>query len=550
MKKNIFEKDKNNFFIIIPENIDRQYFKGIANDENDLVDGSFSLSWLFFIDGPDLQKELSEKRIIERKGLTWNIKLVKERLLNFSKRYLQKHNSKLTNEDTKENLLAIVDEYEKAIEYSCLYAHIGKEEFDESDLEVVYEKRKMIADLTGDKTRFRHFVNSNTELIMFILKNKNYDQIIMNFEEKNSKEKNYKFQYDFLRRDLSKEQIDEIRDKLLLYKKKYKLSNTELLSEFINYYELESTKRRVVKCKDLIELISKREEEYKVDLENEEKEKENRKKQEEEAKKQAELEKERRKMEAEREKQRKLFEKYTNFEQNGTYGPKERVIPVALAFIGARGKTILETIGEERVKELFDTVKSVPLRQGERVAIIIFTECPKEDALKILTEFRESAKKHGVEERVVEGVTTEFGEELLFDENNSRTLLPKSAVKESLDFIRAYNLEKQPKLIELNLDRSYLTYSLEDYEGKEKELKKMNEDFEQCIGIIRYLRDQENNIIYGIPREKLFGKTRRRVARFLDLKYKIDKKILDAFRESKKLVEYEIDQDDSEYGEQ
>ena len=78
----------------------------------------------------------------------------------------------------------------------------------------------------------------------------------------------------------------------------------------------------------------------------------------------------------------------------------------------------------------------------------------------------------------------------------------------------------------------------------------MNKDFEQCIGIIHYLIDEENNIVYGIPREKMPGKTRRRVARFLDLKYKIDKKILDAFRESKKLADYEIDQDDTEYGEQ
>ena len=550
MKKNIFEKDEKGLYILVPENIDRLYFRGIATDENDLVDGSFFLSWMFLFDGPDLQKELSEKRIIERKSMTWSIKQVKGRLLDFSKRYLQKHNSKLTNEDTKENLLAIVDEYEKAIEYSCLHAHIGKEEFDESVLELVSEKRKMIASLTGDSNDLRHFVNSNTDLIMFILKNKNYDQTITNFEGKNSKEKNFKFHYDFMRKDLSKEQIDEIRDKLLSYKKKYKLSNAELISEFINYYELESTKRKVGKCKDLIELISKREEEYKVDLEKEAKEKKDKNKQAEDAKKQAELEKERRRMEAEKEKQKRLFEKYTNFEQNGTYGPKERVIPIALNFIGARGKTIVETIGEEKVKELFDAVKSVPLRQNERVAIIIFTECSKEEALRILTEFRESAKKHGVEERVVEGVTTEFGEELLFDENNSRTLLPKSAVKESLDFIRAYNLEKQPKLIELNLDRSYLTYSLEGYEGNEKELKKMNKDFEQCIGIIHYLRDEENNIVYGIPREKMPGKTRRRVARFLDLKYKIDKKILDAFRESKKLADYEIDQDDTEYGEQ
>lgn len=550
MKKSIFEKDENGFYTIVPENIDKEYYAGVAKNENDLLNGLFFLSCYFSIDGSELKDELTEHRIIDRKFLRWRVTDVKNRLLDFSKRYLKKHNSSLTDEGTKENLLAIIDEYEKLMEYTCLYSHIGKENFDESDLEKAVERRQTIASFSGISENIKHFVLSNVDLTMYILKHKNYDEVITNARAENRKEKKYDFHYDFLKRYLTKQQIDEVRDTLFAYKKKYKLSDTDLLSEFMNYYELETTKRLLGSHRELVELVVKREAEYEVDLANEEKEKADKKKQEEEAKKQAEIEREKRKQEAEKEKQRRLFEKYTNFEQNGTYGPKERVIPLALNFIGARGKTILEVLGEDKVKGLFDTIKGVPLRKGERVAIIIFTECPREEALKILTEFRQSAKDNGLSERIVEGVTTEFGEDLLFDEKNSRTLLPKSAVKESLDFIRAYNLEKQPKLIELNLDRSYLTYSLAGYEGKEKDLKKMNKDFEQCIGIIRYLEDKENNIVYGIPREKLFGKTRRRVARYLDLKYKVDKKLLDAFRESKKLSEYEIDQDDTEYGEQ
>ena len=60
------------------------------------------------------------------------------------------------------------------------------------------------------------------------------------------------------------------------------------------------------------------------------------------------------------------------------------------------------------------------------------------------------------------------------------------------------------------------------------------------------IEDDENGILYGIPREKYPSRVRERVARYLGLKYQVDKKILDAFKNSKKLAEYEIDEDDVE----
>ena len=123
--------------------------------------------------------------------------------------------------------------------------------------------------------------------------------------------------------------------------------------------------------------------------------------------------------------------------------------------------------------------------------------------------------------------------------------------QEKLDYMRAYNKEKYPKLISLNEDRSYLTYSLEGYKRSPKDLEKLRKSLKDYIGIIRYIEVEEDDgfgMLYGIPREKYPLRVRERVARYLDLKYQIDKKILGAFRDSKKLAEYEIDRDDDDNG--
>ena len=65
---------------------------------------------------------------------------------------------------------------------------------------------------------------------------------------------------------------------------------------------------------------------------------------------------------AEKEKRKKESEKYMNFETYGTYGPRERVLPLALNFFGARGETLTEVVGDEKVNGLFDTIKGIKFR--------------------------------------------------------------------------------------------------------------------------------------------------------------------------------------------
>ena len=134
---------------------------------------------------------------------------------------------------------------------------------------------------------------------------------------------------------------------------------------------------------------------------------------------------------------RKEFEKYTNFEINGTYGPRERVIPIGFNFFGRDGETVTETIGEDGVKSLFDKVKEINFRRNERPAIVIFSECVKEDALRVLEDFRAQAKKNGFDERIIEGIVTEFGDELVFDKDNSRKIVPKNQVIRNLNVIES-----------------------------------------------------------------------------------------------------------------
>ena len=105
-----------------------------------------------------------------------------------------------------------------------------------------------------------------------------------------------------------------------------------------------------------------------------------------------------------------------------------------------------------------------------------------------------------------------------------------------------------PKLVEEESDKSYLVYSLEKIKGKtkEKDMVKLDKTCKDCIGMIHYITDEEENKLYGIPREKLPSRIRRKVGRFLDLKYSMDKNLLEAFQKSKRLAEYEINREDDD----
>ena len=400
----------------------------------------------------------------------------------------------------------------------------------------------MYESLTGVKD-IHAFVASNFELVNFILNHKDYNERIEEEEKKKGKGKSkYSFHYDFLKKNLTPEQIDEARKIVLAYKKQFKLDNVTAVSDFFAYCEMQTTQVIFERDRQIVELFFEREAEYEKDLQAKELEA----KRKEEEKKKREEEAKRRKEKSDEDKRRKEAEKYMNFETYGTYGPREKVLPLALNFFGRRGKTITEDVGEEDVNGIFEVIKGIKFRRNERPAIIIFSDCSREEALKVLADFREKAKANGFDERVVEGITTEYGEELIFDETTSRPIILRGMVERNLSFMRQQNIEKYPKLVEMNEDRSYLTNSLEGYKNSPKQLEKFRAGLKDYIGVIRYIEDDENGILYGIPREKYPSRVRERVARYLGLKYQVDKKILDAFKNSKKLAEYEIDEDDVE----
>lgn len=544
MRKSIFKKDEEGKFIIDFANVDFDYYKAVANTDMSPFDRGAFIVLSFYEDDEGLFRDLKEKRLIESKNLQYRIKSLKKRYFDFAKKHLKAFNPSLTEEDTKESILAIIDEHQKALEYVTLQSLAGKEELTQEDLERVEEKRKFMYDSLVGVKDIHAFVVSNFELCNFILTHKDYDELIQKAEKEKGKNKSkYSFHYDFLKKSLTHEQIDEARKIVLAYKKKFKLDNLSAVSDILAYCDMQTTESIFNRDREIIELVYEKEAEYKQDLE----EKEREAKRKEEEKRRREEEARLKKEQAEKEKRKKESEKYMNFETYGTYGPRERVLPLALNFFGARGKTLTEVVGEEKMKGLFDTIKSINFRRNERPAIVIFSDCSREEALRVLEDFRKQAKDNGLEERVVEGITTEFGDELLFDENTSRPIILRGMFQDKLDYMRTYNKDKYPKLIGLNEDRSYLTYSLDGYKRSPKDLEKLRKSLKDYIGIIRYveLEDEEGTgILYGIPREKSLLRVRERVARYLDLKYHIDKKILGAFREAKKLAEYEIEEDD------
>ena len=543
MKKRIFEKSEDGNFIINFANVDFDYYSKVANSDTAEFDTGSFIVLSFYEDDEGLYRELKEKRLIESKSLVYRGKELKSRYIRFAKKNLIRYNPKLTEESTKDNILAILDEYEKAFEYTVLQSLIGKTEITQVDLDRAEEKRKaMYESLTGVKD-IHAFVASNFELVNFILNHKDYNERIEEEEKKKGKGKSkYSFHYDFLKKNLTPEQIDEARKIVLAYKKQFKLDNVTAVSNFFAYCEMQTTQAIFERDRQIVELFFEREAEYEKDLQAKELEA----KRKEEEKKKREEEAKRRKEKSDEDKRRKEAEKYMNFETYGTYGPRERVLPLALNFFGRRGKTITEDVGEEDVNGIFEVIKGIKFRRNERPAIIIFSDCSREEALKVLADFREKAKANGFDERVVEGITTEYGEELIFDETTSRPIILRGMVERNLSFMRQHNKEKYPKLVEMNEDRSYLTYSLEGYKNSPKQLEKFRAGLKDYIGVIRYIEDDENGILYGIPREKYPSRVRERVARYLGLKYQVDKKILDAFKNSKKLAEYEIDEDDVE----
>ena len=544
MRKSIFKKDEEGKFIIDFANVDFDYYKAVANTDMSPFDRGAFIVLSFYEDDEGLFRDLKEKRLIESKNLQYRIKSLKKRYFDFAKKHLKAFNPSLTEEDSKESILSIIDEYQKVLEYVTLQSLAGKEELTQEDLERVEEKRKFMYDSLVGVKDIHAFVVSNFELCNFILTHKDYDELIQKAEKEKGKNKSkYSFHYDFLKKSLTHEQIDEARRIVLAYKKKFKLDNLSAVSDILAYCDMQTTESIFNRDREIIELVYEKEAEYKQDLE----EKEREAKRKEEEKRRREEEARLKKEQAEKEKRKKESEKYMNFETYGTYGPRERVLPLALNFFGARGKTLTEVVGEEKMKGLFDTIKSINFRRNERPAIVIFSDCSREEALRVLEDFRKQAKDNGLEERVVEGITTEFGDELLFDENTSRPIILRGMFQDKLDYMRTYNKDKYPKLIGLNEDRSYLTYSLDGYKRSPKDLEKLRKSLKDYIGIIRYveLEDEEGTgILYGIPREKSPLRVRERVARYLDLKYHIDKKILGAFREAKKLAEYEIEEDD------
>ena len=543
MKKRIFEKGEDGNFIINFANVDFDYYSKVANSDTAEFDTGSFIVLSFYEDDEGLYRELKEKRLIESKSLVYRGKELKSRYIRFAKKNLIRYNPKLTEESTKDNILAILDEYEKAFEYTVLQSLIGKTEITQVDLDRAEEKRKaMYESLTGVKD-IHAFVASNFELVNFILNHKDYNERIEEEEKKKGKGKSkYSFHYDFLKKNLTPEQIDEARKIVLAYKKQFKLDNVTAVSNFFAYCEMQTTQAIFERDRQIVELFFEREAEYEKDLQAKELEA----KRKEEEKKKREEEAKRRKEKSDEDKRRKEAEKYMNFETYGTYGPREKVLPLALNFFGRRGKTITEDVGEEDVNGIFEVIKGIKFRRNERPAIIIFSDCSREEALKVLADFREKAKANGFDERVVEGITTEYGEELIFDETTSRPIILRGMVERNLSFMRQHNKEKYPKLVEMNEDRSYLTYSLEGYKNSPKQLEKFRAGLKDYIGVIRYIEDDENGILYGIPREKYPSRVRERVARYLGLKYQVDKKILDAFKNSKKLAEYEIDEDDVE----
>lgn len=543
MKKRIFEKGEDGNFIINFANVDFDYYSKVANSDTAEFDTGSFIVLSFYEDDEGLYRELKEKRLIESKSLVYRGKELKSRYIRFAKKNLIRYNPKLTEESTKDNILAILDEYEKAFEYTILQSLIGKTEITQADLDRAEEKRKaMYESLTGVKD-IHAFVASNFELVNFILNHKDYNERIEEEEKKKGKGKSkYSFHYDFLKKNLTPEQIDEARKIVLAYKKQFKLDNVTAVSDFFAYCEMQTTQAIFERDRQIVELFFEREAEYEKDLQAKELEA----KRKEEEKKKREEEAKRRKEKSDEDKRKKEAEKYMNFETYGTYGPREKVLPLALNFFGRRGKTITEDVGEEDVNGIFEVIKGIKFRRNERPAIIIFSDCSREEALKVLADFREKAKANGFDERVVEGITTEYGEELIFDETTSRPIILRGMVERNLSFMRQHNKEKYPKLVEMNEDRSYLTYSLEGYKNSPKQLEKFRAGLKDYIGVIRYIEDDENGILYGIPREKYPSRVRERVARYLGLKYQVDKKILDAFKNSKKLAEYEIDEDDVE----
>ena len=123
MRKSIFKKDEEGKFIIDFANVDFDYYKAVANTDMSPFDRGAFIVLSFYEDDEGLYRELKEKRLIESKSLVYRGKELKSRYIRFAKKNLIRYNPKLTEESTKDNILAILDEYENN-EYDHLKEHL------------------------------------------------------------------------------------------------------------------------------------------------------------------------------------------------------------------------------------------------------------------------------------------------------------------------------------------------------------------------------------------------------------------------------------------
>ena len=338
MKNRIFKKDEKGNYIIDFANINRDYYSLIAHEDKPKLDRLSFFELSYYEEDRALYENLKENRIIDVRGLAYRVKDAKRRLLSFSKEHLKKFNPELTDEETKENFSAILDEYGKAMQYRTLYTLLRKDEITDKDFLIIEEKRKMFYEITRDVTKQQSFTGYNFDLIDFILKNEDYDSKIEALRSSDkSKDKNIVFHYGMYKKWFTPAEIDEFRENVLKYKKKFGLNNEQAVDEMTALGDLELVDEVIKEKNEAFDLLFKRDAEYKIDLENAEKEKAAKEAKREEEKRRRENEKKDRDAKLKAERMRKEFEKYTNFEINGTYGPKERVIPIGFNFFGRNG---------------------------------------------------------------------------------------------------------------------------------------------------------------------------------------------------------------------
>ena len=543
----IFNIDEDGQIELNIDNIDESYLESVFYNSSDLINnGSISYPQIFRI--LSLKNSLGQRRFIEDPFLKSQSRGLKKDLFSFYDKVLKPLTLEEVDEDSPEDIDYILEEYEKMTEHLLVVLLIRNGLIDDDNIELLEDKISELSKINSGKSvdAVKSLTLYGYSMTLAVLKNKNFDEYIRNLPldgkgQQKNRNLNIRYKYDLLTKEFSVQEIEEAKQVILGYKKKFQLKTLdEAIGDFVSIEDYLATMELIQSEREVFELIEEREEEYKRDLAEEEKrsqrEEEEKRRKEEERKR----EEERKKLEA----KQKEFEKYSNFEDNGTYGPKEIVIPIALNYFMKEGKTFSEILSEEEQKELFDKIKSLPLKKNERVALVIFSDLKKYEALRVLNDFRDLAEEHGVSGRLIEGITTEFGEELVFDEKNSRKINRWSKTGDTLGFIREHIKEHIPALTDDKPDVSYLRYTYDSMTTKQFE--KTEKQLREYIGMVGFLKVPDKNMFIGIPREKMPFKVRKGVAKYLNLKYLINPKFLDAFSDSKRVDEYGIDDEGRE----